>query len=1382
VEQEALLYRGRAKTELLNEFSRWKTVAKNGATPDEIECGVFALVGEIASASDVLNMNPYRTQYLAALALRRGKLIQMDTGEGKTLVATLPAVVEYLCGRRVIIVTANEFLASRDAAWMRPLFNTLGISVAAVARGQSPSEKQRAYWADIIYTSADQLIFDSLRNYQVRHAKAQLDIPKAVAIVDEVDAVLIDQANQPFSLSKSLIADLRPLYRVWQLSEQLIPDDDYTMSHDRGTVELTETGLERVFELVPWFGLLCIPRPDLLFFVYCCLWAKTQLECGRDYFVENHEIVLIDNNTGRPRHGSRYGYGYQQAIEVKENLPLTYPGETIAKMTVYSFFREFTKICGMSGSAFHEAFEFKSLYGLDVVPIPPNRPRQRLDLNDLIFSTKEAKLKAVVLSIQEIQEKHRPVLVGTISVDDAEAVSHSLASQGLANALLTATNHKEEAEIIKQAGQAGRVTIAARMAGRGVDIRLSEDSALAGGLHVIGFERQDTRRLDEQLQGRAGRQGDLGSSQFFLSLEDHLFEAMGVQKLMERLGLVGDEFVDSRLLTRRMRAFQRKQRDLGFSARKSSILVDSLLDPYRREFYHRRDYFLNYPDISSEVTKSISSRIKKAVKQIDGGKSSWEALWVRLSDHYEIDVPPALRTSQSLAKSRMAEELAKLVTAELERRWSSVQEQMRGNTEVSPQDDGRLEQRDVFLAALDFGWAVFLSDAESILEDSRFRTYSRPDLFVPLAGSRLVQAYGDMRHMVEDRVFHDLITIHQYETRDRLFHWEGTTTDPPHQEESAHARFEGALPESESGSPQTPESVDIPPRITMVQAAITDYLAHLESTGKSKEQKDEIIAVLGKFAAFGTAVDLVNLKLLTEQLKVFVKMIAQEGLTRRQRHRQMRIVFGFFLFLVNGRQLSTMPQTNFLGLVGSVIALPLLATWNLFGGLFGSLAIFLVYFTLARARLPFVELRGTLDPGPTLSQFWHYLDTLFFCGSLSRVGCLAIGLFPLFLARTVFGIFRRLPAQISLTVAAPFQISSAASFLWLLMLAHVIPRSIPWWKIGILWLLLSLGGWTAHLLLYSLGRFCLISGLELLLFGNTTLLAWHMIPALVASFGHKISGPIVILSVLALLALYIVFSHMGLVIDRVGHFDFLTGRIQSRSSTIWLETYMGYTPHVVAYLAFLLLAARAEDSIRKIGALPFVIAYCLLLACFLTLWVRKRYRVADILAFLRQFQATVRKSQPGIATAEYVRRKVVAAWLLEVVVQSTLIALVYLAVVTYVAAPPSRAFWAMQCPLISFLLVVLITCAYKTYREVWVRLYPASFRISGLSFNEYRIDPEDETEPWLKRIARRITTRFKTPFYIVVTAATTLIWSHHLWDAMIWISDSIRHLASRLHP
>lgn len=588
--------------ELANKTLEFKDKLRQGATLDDIMIPAFAVVREVAKRK--VNMRPFDVQLIGAIVLHEGKIAEMKTGEGKTLVATMPAYLNALTGEGVHIVTVNDYLAKRDRYWMGPIYEALGLKVGLLQHDSTPTERREAYNSDITYGTNTEFGFDYLRDNMSLSREELVQRDFNYAIVDEVDSILIDEARTPLIISGVAEKPTRLYYQFAQIARNLIRDVDYTVDEKLKTVILTETGIRKVEKMLGIDNLYTVGDVDYPAYLMAALKAKELFKKDVDYVVKDGEVIIVDEFTGRLMYGRRYSDGIHQAIEAKEGLKIRQEAQTLASITLQNYFRMYKKLAGMTGTAATEADEFLKIYGLEVVVIPTHKPMIRIDHPDAVYKTEKAKFKAIINEITELYKIGRPVLVGTRSIEKSELLSSMLKRLGIPHQVLNAKYHEKEAEIIAKAGQKGSVTIATNMAGRGVDIVLGEGVVELGGLHIIGTERHESRRIDNQLRGRAGRQGDPGSSRFYVSLEDELMRLFGSDKIkgiMDKLGMDEDQPIEHSIISKAIESAQKKVEAYHFDIRKQLLEYDDVMETQRKVIYGERKKILIGEDLKSSV-------------------------------------------------------------------------------------------------------------------------------------------------------------------------------------------------------------------------------------------------------------------------------------------------------------------------------------------------------------------------------------------------------------------------------------------------------------------------------------------------------------------------------------------------------------------------------------------------------------------------------------------------------------------------------------------------------------------------------------------------------------------------------------------------------------
>lgn len=600
--------------QLQEKTEEFKQRYANGETLDNLLHEAFAVVRE--ASRRVTGMRHFDVQLIGGMVLHEGKIAEMRTGEGKTLVATLPAYLNALSGKGVHVVTVNEYLASRDAEEMGQIYNFLGLTCAVNLNSMTSEEKQIVYAADITYGTNNEFGFDYLRDNMVLYKEHMVQRELNFCIVDEVDSILIDEARTPLIISGQAEKSTDLYYIAARFVPQLKQEDHYTVDLKVHSVALTDKGVELVEQTFHIDNLFDTDHMLLNHHINNALKANVLMRRDVEYVVEDGEIIIVDEFTGRLMHGRRYSDGLHQSIEAKEGLKVQNESMTLATITLQNYFRMYKKLGGMTGTAKTEEEEFKKIYGLEVIVIPTNMPMIREDRPDVIYKTENGKFRAAVQEIEELHKEGRPILVGTVSIEKSEVLSAMLKKKGITHNVLNAKQHAREAEIIMAAGERGAVTIATNMAGRGTDIKLGEDVTELGGLHIIGTERHESRRIDNQLRGRAGRQGDPGSTQFFISLQDELMKKFGsenIMGMMERLGLDEDTPIESRMVSKAIESSQKRVEGANFDTRRMVLQYDDVMNQQRMIIYKQRREVLETVSLQDVVLGMIMSHIKRLV-------------------------------------------------------------------------------------------------------------------------------------------------------------------------------------------------------------------------------------------------------------------------------------------------------------------------------------------------------------------------------------------------------------------------------------------------------------------------------------------------------------------------------------------------------------------------------------------------------------------------------------------------------------------------------------------------------------------------------------------------------------------------------------------------
>ncbi len=614
----------------------------HGESLDMLLPEVFAVIRETAKRT--LGLRHYDVQLMGGIVLHQGKIAEMKTGEGKTLTSTLAICLNAFTGKGVHVVTVNDYLAKRDAEWMGPIYQFHNLSVGVITSHMAHDARQRAYAADITYGTNNEFGFDYLRDNMVEHRSFKVQRGHYYAIVDEVDSILIDEARTPLIISGPAEMDTAEYVRVNRIIPQLQDKVDFEIDEKARSVLLTEIGVSKVERLLNIENLYAPQNIELVHHVHQCLKAHHLFQKDVDYVVQNGEIIIVDEFTGRLMVGRRYSDGLHQAIEAKEKVQVKQENQTLATITFQNFFRMYEKLAGMTGTADTEAEEFRKIYNLDVVVLPPNKPMIRIDYPDRIYRTVREKFEAIAQEVKECYLKGQPVLLGTVSIENSEKLSKLLQQKGIPHAVLNAKYHEKEAEIIKEAGQKGRVTIATNMAGRGTDIVLGPGVKELGGLHIIGSERHESRRIDNQLRGRSGRQGDPGSSRFYLSLEDDLMRIFGSDRLgpiMERIGMKEGDSIEHKMVTRAIERAQKRVESHNFDIRKHLLEYDDVMNTQRSYIYRVRNEILENDNITALIEEYIYDVIAQKIEQFLPGRSasSWDIPQLEAYLEHNLGIP-----------------------------------------------------------------------------------------------------------------------------------------------------------------------------------------------------------------------------------------------------------------------------------------------------------------------------------------------------------------------------------------------------------------------------------------------------------------------------------------------------------------------------------------------------------------------------------------------------------------------------------------------------------------------------------------------------------------------------------------------------------------------
>ena len=725
---------------LVSKTDEFKRRLQKGETLDDILPEAFAVCRE--ASKRVLGMRHFDVQLLGGICLHRGNIAEMRTGEGKTLVATLAVYLNALTGKGVHVVTVNDYLATRDSEQMGRLYNFLGLSTGLIVANLDYNQRKQAYGADVTYGTNNEFGFDYLRDNMVSDLAQMVQRPLNYAIVDEVDSILIDEARTPLIISGPGNRSTDNYYKLAKIVPHLVKDEDYTVDEKQKTIAPTDSGIEKVEKMLGVENLYDAENIELNHLLGASLRAHAMMHRDTDYVVKDGEVVIVDEFTGRLMFGRRYSDGLHQAIEAKEGLKVERESQTLASITFQNYFRMYEKLSGMTGTAKTEEKEFNDIYGLDVIPIPPNRPLIRVDLPDLIFKTKAAKYRAVVRNAVERHQTGQPILIGTTSITQSEELSDMLLRSGVPHKVLNAKHHEQEAEIVADAGQMGMVTIATNMAGRGTDITLGEGVPELGGLAILGTERHESRRIDNQLRGRSGRQGDPGSSQFFLSLEDDLMRIFGadnISGIMDKLGMEEDEPIEHSLITKSIERAQKKVEDHNYNIRKYILEYDDVMNQQREVLYEQRRRILGNDSLRDTIIEMIDKLVTEAVDTYADEKlypEEWdyEGLHKHLSQYFLTSEIMSTEEMEEYTRQELDERLHEIAHSEYQDRIDLLGDAMFSQLEKA-----------IMLRVVDSKWMEHLDNMDMLREGIGLRAYGQKN---PLVEYKF-EAYDMFQHMIE---------------------------------------------------------------------------------------------------------------------------------------------------------------------------------------------------------------------------------------------------------------------------------------------------------------------------------------------------------------------------------------------------------------------------------------------------------------------------------------------------------------------------------------------------------------------------------------------------------------------------------------------------------
>ena len=692
-------------------------VKKQNDYLDKILPQAFALVRE--GAKRVFNMSPYKVQVMGGIAIHKGDIAEMRTGEGKTLTATMPTYLNALAGRGVHVITVNEYLSSVQSEEMAELYEFLGLTVGLNLNSKSTEEKREAYAKDITYSTNNELGFDYLRDNMVNYAEERVMRPLHFAIIDEVDSILIDEARTPLIISGEAEKSTSLYTQANVFAKMLKADEDYKYDEKTKAVHLTEQGADKAERMFKIDNLYDVQNVDIISHINTALRAHVTLQRDVDYMVVDGEVLIVDQFTGRTMPGRRFSEGLHQAIEAKEGVKIQNESKTMASITFQNYFRMYNKLAGMTGTAKTEEEEFRNIYNMTVTQIPTNKPVQRQDKSDLIYISQKGKFDAVVDDVVEKHKQGQPVLLGTVAVETSEYISNLLKKRGIRHDVLNAKNHEREAEIVANAGQKGAVTIATNMAGRGTDIKLGEGVEEIGGLAVIGTERHESRRIDDQLRGRSGRQGDKGDSRFYLSLQDELMVRFGserLQKMMNRLGMDDSTPIESKMVSRAVESAQKRVEGNNFDARKRILEYDEVLRKQREIIYNERNSIIDSEDSSEIVIAMMRTTLQRATNYYINDEDDNPDYGPFINYVNDVFIQEGELTEEEI-KGKDSEDIFEVVWTKIEKGYESQKEKIG--------DQMPEFERMILLRSIDTHWTDHIDTMDQLRQGIHLRSYAQ---------------------------------------------------------------------------------------------------------------------------------------------------------------------------------------------------------------------------------------------------------------------------------------------------------------------------------------------------------------------------------------------------------------------------------------------------------------------------------------------------------------------------------------------------------------------------------------------------------------------------------------------------------------------------------
>ena len=738
--------------ELQAQTPKFREMLKNGSALTDILPEAFATVRE--ASKRVLGMRPYDVQIIGGITLFEGKIAEMKTGEGKTLTATLPMYLHGLTSKGAHLVTVNDYLASRDAKEMGELYKWLGLTVGCILHDMDDEDRKQAYLSDITYGTNNEFAFDYLRDNMKFDLEDYVQRPHNYCIVDEVDSILIDEARTPLLISGPSEGNTQLYQHIDKVIPMLDKETDFTVDEKSHSAVLTDEGIQKVQKILKVNNLFDVQNIELLHHVNQALRAHTLFHIDKEYVIKDGKVIIVDEFTGRLKEGSRWSDGLHQAIEAKENVQIKSENQTLASITFQNYFKLYNRLAGMTGTADTEAEEFKKIYNLEVVVIPTNLPIVRDDQADVIYANKMAKYKAVAELIKDCHARKQPVLVGTITIDSSEIISNFLTKEKIPHEVLNAKQHEREAHIVANAGQPGAVTIATNMAGRGTDIKLTEETKKAGGLFIIGTERHESRRIDNQLRGRSGRQGDPGASRFFLSLEDDLMRIFGsdrIKGLMTRMGMKDDEPIEHKMISNAIAKAQKRVEGHNFDIRKHLLDFDNVMNEQRKVIYKIRRDILNDDgniDLTDEMIEDVAAQlveINRPQRKVPINEWNWEEINSGFNNIFSTDQTLTVQECSDKFGSNLEEYFTETAKETLKKKFSQYND-----------EQVKITIREVLLSTFDQHWKDHLLNMDHLKEGINLRSYGQKDPLVEYkreAFSLYEQIKEQIRRAVVERMF-----------------------------------------------------------------------------------------------------------------------------------------------------------------------------------------------------------------------------------------------------------------------------------------------------------------------------------------------------------------------------------------------------------------------------------------------------------------------------------------------------------------------------------------------------------------------------------------------------------------------------------------------------